>query len=61
MIHTNLLTKQKETHRCGEQAYGCRGREGKVGKAIVREFGMAVYTLLGCKEIQPVNPKGNQS
>ena len=32
MIHTNLLTKQKETHRLREQTYGCRREgEGKLG------------------------------
>ena len=36
----NLLTKQKETHRLRKQTYGCWG------EGIVREFGMAMYTLL---------------
>ena len=41
-IQMNLLIKQ--THRLREWTYGCRG-EGW-GKAIVREFGRDVYTLL---------------
>ena len=41
----NLLTKQKETHRLRKQTYGCQ-EEG-----IVREFEMAMYTLLYLKWI----------
>ena len=44
MIQTNLLTKQKQTHRLREWAYGCWGKVR--GKGIVREFGMGTYTLL---------------
>ena len=53
MIHTNLFTEQKETHRLREQTYGCRGGEGwgKAGGGIVREFGMGTYTLLCLKWI----------
>ena len=40
----NLLTKDKQTHRLREQAYGCQG-EGW-GERIVRGFGMVMYTLL---------------
>ena len=42
---TTELTKQKETHRLRERAYGCWG------KGIVREFGMDRYTLLYLKWI----------
>ena len=44
---TNELTKQKETHRLGEQTYGCWG-EGR-GEGILREFGVDMYTLLCLK------------
>ena len=38
---TNELTKQKETHRLRERAYGCQG------EGIVREFGMGhVHTTI---------------
>ena len=40
----NELTKQKETHRLGEQTYSCRG-DGW-GQGIAGEFGMALYILL---------------
>ena len=46
---TNELTKQKETHRLGEQTYGCWG-EGR-GEGILREFGVDMYTLLCLKWI----------
>ena len=42
---TNELTKQKETHRLREWAYGCQG------EGIVREFGIDMYTLLYLKWI----------
>ena len=42
---TTELTKQKETHRLRERAYGCQG------KGIVRELGMDRYTLLYLKWI----------
>ena len=41
---TNELTKQKETHRLGEQTYSCRG-DGW-GQGIAVEFGMALDILL---------------
>ena len=46
---TNELTKQKETHRLGEEAYGCQGM-GQ-GEGIVGEFGMDMYSLLCLKQI----------
>ena len=49
MIQTNLLTKQKQTHRLREQAYGCWGKGRRAG--IVREFGIDMYTLLYFKWI----------
>ena len=45
----NLLTKQKQTHRLREQAYGCWGK-GRI-EGIVREFGIDMYTLLYSKWI----------
>ena len=50
----NELTKQKQTHRLQEQAYGCcwgwvGGEEW--GKGIVREFGMDMYTQPYLKRI----------
>ena len=41
----NLRTKQKETRRLGEGAYGGRGG-GRVGGGTVREAGMDMGTLL---------------
>ena len=41
----NLLTKQKQTLRLGEQIYDCRGR------GIVRELRVVMYTLLYLKWI----------
>ena len=29
---TNFVTKQKQTHRHGEQTYGCQGENCKVGE-----------------------------
>ena len=43
--NTNEFTKQKETHRLIERAYGC------LEEGIVREFGMDTYTLLYLKWI----------
>ena len=40
-IQINLLTKQKHTHRLGEQAC-CQER--RMGEGIVGEFGMDMYT-----------------
>ena len=37
MVQMNLLTKQKETHRLGEQIYGWWGRGG-IPQGIVGEF-----------------------
>ena len=47
--HQNLLSRQKETHRLGEQAYGCRRKEG--GKRQLGGFGIDMYTLLCLKWI----------
>ena len=44
----NLLTKQKQTHRLGAQAYGCMGR---MGGRTVREFAMDMYTPLYLRRI----------
>ena len=69
----NVFTKHKQNHRLREWIYGYQGwrvEEGRVWK-----FGIDMYTLLylkwitnmktlesplDCKEIKPVNPKGNQ-
>ena len=48
MIQLNLFTKQKQIHRLRKQPYGCQGRSSR---AIVREFGMDMYTLLYLKWI----------
>ena len=45
MIHMNLFTKQKRTHRLREQTYGYRAG------GIVREFGIDTYLLLYLKYI----------
>ena len=45
----NLLTKQKQTHRLRERAYGYEGERWR--EEIVREFGMGMYTLLYLKWI----------
>ena len=50
---TNELTKQKQTHRLREWAYGCQGK-GE-GDSIVREFGTGMYTLLYLKWITNKN------
>ena len=42
--HQNLLSKQKETHRLGEQAYGCRRKEA--GKRQFGGFGIDMYTAM---------------
>ena len=44
MIQMNLLAKQRETHRLREYLW-------LLGKGIVREFGMDMYTLLYLKWI----------
>ena len=43
-IQMNLFTKEKQTHRLGEQTSGCQGKGQEEG--IVREFGTEVYTWL---------------
>ena len=48
MIQINLFTKEKQTHRFKEWAYGCQEEEW--GKGLVRECGMDVYTLLYLKK-----------
>ena len=48
MILMNLFTKQKQTHRLGEQTYGYEG-ERVEGKYL--EFGIDMYTLLYFKYI----------
>ena len=50
MIHMNLPTKQKDTHRLREQAHGC-WVEGKV-----RKVGIDMYTLLYLKWITHWGP-----
>ena len=47
MIQMNLITKQKQTHRLREGAYGYQGEGG--GGGIVREFWIDMYTLLYLK------------
>ena len=47
---TNKLTEQKETHRLGEQTYGCWG-----GERRMREFGMDMRTQLYLKRITNKN------
>ena len=49
MIHINLFTKQKQTHRLRERTYGYQGEGWKEG--MVREFGINMYTLLYLKWI----------
>ena len=44
MAQINLRTKQKQTHRHGEQTYGCQGGGG--GNGIDREFGVGKCKLL---------------
>ena len=43
----NLLTKQKQTHRLQERAFGCWGQPQ--GRGILRDFGKVMYTLLYLK------------
>ena len=43
----NLLTKQKQTHRLQERAFGCWGQPQ--GHGILRDFGKVMYTLLYLK------------
>ena len=48
--YTNEFTKQKQTHRLREGAYGCVGlRGGKWGEEIIKEFGIDMHTLLYLK------------
>ena len=46
----NLFTKQKQTYRLRERTYDYQGGS-VVGKGIVREFGIDMYTLLYLKWI----------
>ena len=50
--YTHELTKQKQTHSLGEQAYGCL-KVGQMQAGIVRESGMDMHTLLHIKWITP--------
>jgi len=43
MTEMNLLTKQKQTHRLQERAYGCWGEPQ--GHGMLRDFGKVMYTL----------------
>ena len=45
MMQTNLLTKQKETHRLRKRTSGCQG------EGIVKDSGKVIYTLLYLKWI----------
>ena len=49
MIQMNLFTKQKQTHRLQEGAYGCQVVGERWEEGIVREFGMGMYTWLYLK------------
>ena len=49
VIQINLFTKQKQTHRCREKTCWLEGKN--VGKEIVRDFGISMYTLLYLKWI----------
>ena len=44
MIHMNLFTKQKQTHKLQVPAYVCWGKRWREG--IIRKFVMGMYTLL---------------
>ena len=48
MVQMNLLTKQKQSHRCRKLTYGYQG--GK-GGGINWEIGIDIYTLLYIKQI----------
>lgn len=48
MGEMNLLMKQKESPRCGKQTYGYQGRKGK---AVNREIGTDIHTLLYIKQM----------
>ena len=51
MIQMNLFTKQKQTHRLQEGAYGCQVVGERWEEGIVRELGMGMYTRLYLKWI----------
>ena len=49
-FYCSLLTrKKKKNHRLREKTYGCQG--GRIGKGIVRDFGMDMSTFLCFKWI----------
>ena len=56
----NLSIEQKQTHRPGEQTYGCQGERG--GSGMDREFGVSRCKLLHLEwisnEVQ-LNSMGN--
>ena len=46
MIQTNFFTKQKETHRLWESAYGCRGEEwGGQDRVWVQHVHTAIFKM----------------
>ena len=45
MAQMNLSTKQKQTHRHGEQTCGCQGEGGRSG--MDGEFGVSICKQLG--------------
>ena len=49
MIHMNLFTTQRQTHRLRKQNYGYQ--RGKAGGGINREFGTDTHSLLYWKQI----------
>ena len=52
MVQTNLLTKQKQSHRCRKQTYGY---QGAWGGGINWEIGIDICTLLYTKQITNKN------
>ena len=49
MAQNNLTTKQKLTHRHGEQTHGCQG--GGAGKGMDGEFGVSRCKLLHLERV----------
>ena len=45
----NLLTKQKQSHRCKKQTYGYWGCQW--GEGLIWEIGIDIYTLLQIKQV----------
>ena len=50
VVHVNLFTKQKQTHRLREWIYSYQGKK-VVGGGLVREFGIDIHTQLYLKLI----------